>query len=275
MRAADAVGVLFGLSGGIDSSTLAALCARAVEPGMVHAVYLYDRHSAHRLRACAGTVAGQLELDYHELPITAEMQARGLYASSGMRVTGIAGWFNRLLYKIYLRSTGETPFLSTLKAPGSQPDTWYASILAQAEAGMNARHRHRRQVLEGMALEKNWLLLGAANRSEWLVGWFVKGGVDDLPDQPLIGLYKTQVRQLAAELGLPACVLSIQPSPDMIPGITDEIGLNIEYTELDLILEHLQGGLSADELGRNGIGQDQIEYVLELMSSSSWKRESP
>lgn len=265
--------MLLGLSGGVDSSTLAALCTRAVEPQMVHAVYLHDRFSAPRLRTCARAVAEHLAIDYHEQSITSRMQARGLYASPGMRITGLAGWFNRLLYKLYLRSSGETPFLSTLKAHDSQPEAWYGSILAQAEAGMNARHRHRRQVLENLAHDENWLLLGAANRSEWLVGWFVKGGVDDLPEQPLIGLYKTQVRQLAAHLEVPYCVLANQPSPDMIPGISDEFGLNLEYAKLDLILEHLQGGLAAEKLVRNGIGQDQIDYARELMRSSSWKRD--
>jgi len=72
--------------------------------------------------------------------------------------------------------------------------------------------------------------LGTANRSEYLVGWFVKDGIDDLPFSPLIGLYKTQVRQLSEFLGLPFKIRNRLASPDMVKGITDEFALGISYS---------------------------------------------
>jgi NAD+ synthase len=272
MHEKDAQGVLLGLSGGIDSSLLAALAVRAGGPQAVHAIYLYDRHSSRRLRRCARTISNMLGLDYREQSITAEMEAGGLYSSAGMRLTGISGWLNRTLYSIYHRFTHETPFLSTLKAHDSASEKWFHSILGQAENGMNARHRYRRTVLEALADDQNWLLLGAANRSELLVGWFVKGGVDDLPLQPLLELYKTQVRQLAGYLKLPECVLTNRPSPDMLPGVTDESAIGLDYTTLDLILAYLQGKLGEHEMTSRSIGDDQIEYVRKLMHYSAWKR---
>jgi len=235
-------------------------------------VYLFDRHSTSRLRACARAVADQLGLDYREQSITGEMRARGLYAAPGMRATSFAGWLNRFLHNLYRRSTGEAPFLAALKAHEDPPANWYQSILAQAETGMNDRHRFRREVLEALAHEQNWLLLGAANRSEWLVGWFVKGGIDDLPIQPLIDLYKTQVRQLAGQLGLPACVLANRPSPDMMPGITDEFAIGLDYATLDLALGYLQGELGENEVSASGVTSVEIEYVRELARCSAWKR---
>ena len=266
--------VLFGLSGGVDSSLLAALCTRAADSERVHALNLCDRYSSPRLQACARAVARYLALDYQEQSITTAMRDRGVYATSGMRTTTLASWLNRLLANLYWRATGESPFLSTLKAQQTLPERWYQTILAQAERGMNVRHRYRREVLEALAQERGWLLLGAANRSEWLIGWFVKGGVDDLPIQPLLGLYKTQVRQLAAYLELPVCVLANNPSPDMLPGITDEFAIGLDYSRLDLILEHLNGELSSEVLAAYSIGPEQIEYVHELMQSSIWKRGS-
>ena len=272
MQQADARGALLGLSGGIDSALLAALATLALDPGTVHTYYLYDRYSTESLRRCARMVAAQLELDHQEQSISAAMRAAGVYRSSGMRLTAISGRLNRMLYHIYSRSTGETPFHAALESGGLEPATWHRSLLAQAEAGMNARHRHRRTLLETVAQERGWLLLGAANRSEWLVGWFVKGGIDDLPAQPLLSLYKTQVRQLAAEMELPACVFANPPSPDMLPGITDEFGIGLDFEALDLILEYLQSGMDAGLLSRHGIRPEQIEYVRELVHRSAWKR---
>jgi NAD+ synthase len=274
MRATEAEGLLLGMSGGVDSSVLAALCTNAVRAQQVHARHLFDRYSSPRLRACARAVAERLGIDYREESITSAMQARGLYAVPGVRVTSLAGWLNRLLYSLYQRATGETPFLSTLKSPQIPPAGWHHSILSQAENGMNARHRYRREQLEALARERNWLLLGAANRSEWLIGWFVKGGIDDLPFQPLLGLYKTQVRQLAASLDLPACVLANRPSPDMLPGITDEFAIGLDYLRLDLILEYLMGDLPGETLADYSIHREPIEYVRDLMQSSMWKRRS-
>jgi len=273
-----AAGVLLGLSGGIDSALLASFVADAVGADAVHAMYLYDQHSSTSLRDCTRIVADQIGLKLTEESIAPAMRRRGLYATPGMRVTGLSRLINRGLHTLYCLISGETAFLSSLKS-GSEKDragTPYKislrGLIQQPEAGMNARHRYRRTVLEAQAVEKNLLLLGAANRSEWMVGWFVQGGVDDLPLQPLLGLYKSQVRQLALHLALPDCVFQHPPSPDMLPGITDEFAIGLSYAELDLILDHLSGGVSPGVLSNSGIRQRQINYVEDLMRWSSWKR---
>jgi NAD+ synthase len=149
----------------------------------------------------------------------------------------------------------------------------FRMIIRQPETGLNVRHQYRRQVLEEKAHERNWLLLGAANRTEWLVGWFVKDGIDDLPIQPLIGLYKTQVRQIAAFLGIPAQVQHQAPSPDMMRGITDEFGLGLSYSRIDVILDYLDGGLTKEMLLNTGFSDREIRLVGDMHQLSHWKRE--
>lgn len=273
-----ASGVLLGLSGGIDSALLAHLAADAVGADAIHAMYLYDQHSAARLRDCARIVGSRLALHYSEVSIAPAMHTRGVYAAPGVRLTGVSSFINHGLHALYRLISGETAFLSSLKsgsAAHSAEDSRKSGLrglIQGPEAGMNARHRYRRTSLETRAGNENLLLLGAANRSEWMVGWFVKGGVDDLPLQPMLGLYKTQVRQLARHLALPACVFHHPPSPDMLPGITDEFAIGLSYTELDLILDHLSGGVDSGILASSGIRQRQIKYVEDLMRWSRWKR---
>jgi len=148
----------------------------------------------------------------------------------------------------------------------------FKSISRHARVGFDVRHRYRREILETKAAAHNWLLLGAANQSEWMVGWFVKGGVDDLPFQPIIGLYKTQVRQLAAFLGMPAEVQAQAPSPDMMKGITDEFALGMSYSKIDVVLDYLEGGLSKESLVAMGITEEEVHRVDEMKRLSSWKR---
>ena len=85
-------------------------------------------------------------------------------------------------------------------------------------------------------------IIGAANRSEGMTGWFVPGGADDMPFQPLMGLYKTQVRQLARHLEVPVEIIRQAPSPDMMRGVTDEVALGIAYEKLDIVLDGIDRG---------------------------------
>jgi len=116
------------------------------------------------------------------------------------------------------------------------------------------------------------LLLGAANQSEWFVGWFVKDGIDYLTIQPLKGFNKTQIRQLAAFLGVPAGVVEQAPSPDMMKGISDEFALGIRYSKIDLILDHLEGGMTKESVLAAGCTEKQIRLVQEMKRHSEWKR---
>jgi NAD+ synthase len=273
-------GVLIGLSGGVDSSVLSALAVNALGAGSVHMAYLYDQHSDRMLRRSARMVSEWLGLELEERSIEPAMREMGVYSPFGMRATSFAGLLNRLVHEAYRLIFRESPFVSSLRlgsaeaSKGGLAHLGFRSMIRQPEAGMNARHRYRRRILEDNARNRNWLLMGAANRTEWLVGWFVKDGIDDLPFQPIMGLYKTQVRQIAAFLEVPAEVLVQAPSPDMMRGITDEFALGLSYSKIDIILDHLEGGLTKDTVLSTGCSEGEIQLVREMNRLSHWKRVS-
>ncbi|PRY81514.1 NAD(+) synthase [Marivita geojedonensis] len=143
------------------------------------------------------------------------------------------------------------------------------------DSGFAARHKYRRVLLERLALERKLSLIGAANLSECDVGWFVKDGIDDLPFQPLTGLYKTQVRQLAKALALPSEISTQLPSPDMAKGVTDEFGIGHDYSVVDQVIDGVDRGLTAQDIAKLGIPLGEITDIQELMQLSDWKRQSP
>jgi NAD+ synthase len=273
-------GVLIGLSGGIDSSVLSTLAVNALGKDSVHLEYLFDQHSSHELRRNARLMSEWLGIELKERSIEPAMREAAVYSPFGMVATSFSGLLNRFLHQTYRFVFRETPFISSLrlgKAEASEGDLsqlGFRKVIRQPESGINVRHQYRRQVLEEKAHESNWLLLGAANRTEWLVGWFVKDGIDDVPIQPLLGLYKTQVRQIAAFLEIPAEVQRQAPSPDMMRGITDEFGLGLSYSRIDLILDYLEGGLTKETLLSTGIRDREIRLVQDMNRLSSWKRGS-
>ncbi len=260
-RSAD--GVLLGLSGGLDSAVLATLAVGALGREFVHVAYLYDRDSDRTLRLRARQVADWLGLQLETIDIEPAMREKGVYAPLLMRIASWSPVLNRSVHRLYRSVFRQTMFMASLRE----------SAARFPESAFNARHIHRRELLENKAEARNWLLLGAANNSEWLVGWFVKGGIDDLPIQPIRGLYKTQVRQLASFLGVPEEIRVQAPSPDMMKEITDEFALGISYAKLDLALDCLEGGVSEEALLANGITKGELDLASEMKRLSYWKRE--
>lgn len=270
-------GVLIGLSGGIDSSVLSALAVRALGKDSVHLSHLYDRDSERESRHKAQLVANWLGLGLEVRNIEPPMRERGIYAPLIMRIVALSRFLNRHLLDKWCRlMLGEPPFISTLHGgfKGRFKRWAYNSSVRHIEAGFNARHILRREILEKQAEEHNRLLLGAANRSEYLVGWFVKGGIDDLPLSPLIGLYKTQVQQLAVYLSLPSEIQNQTPSPDMIKGVSDESALGMGYFKIDMVLDSLERGLLEGPIMAAGITKREISLVRQMNRLSAWKRES-
>lgn len=271
-------GLLLGLSGGVDSAVLATLGALALDKSNVHVSYLYDRDSGKESFHNAHLIVDWLGLKLDVQDITPTMEGKGVYAYFSVQVSALSAIFNRLFTRLYCLLFRESPFMSSLREGSNELDhntfkkQFYNLTVRHVIAGVNARHIYRRTILEEKARSMNLTLLGAANRTESMTGWFVKGGIDDLPVQPLIGLYKTQIRQLAKYLGLPVNIQKQPPSPDMIKGITDEFGIGMNYSRLDLVLDYLDRCMAEDEIIAKGITKKELHHVRELHRLSAWKR---
>ena len=100
-------------------------------------------------------------------------------------------------------------------------------------ATANLKPRLRMTTLYAFANQLGYRVLGTGNRSELAVGYFTKygdGGADLLP---LGGLVKSEVRDLARSLGVPARIITKPPSAGLWADQTDEAEMGITYEELD------------------------------------------
>jgi len=140
----------------------------------------------------------------------------------------------------------------------------------------NTVARLRMAVLYALARDHHRLVMGTGNKSELLQGYFTKygdGGVDLLP----IGdLYKTQLRELAAGLGLPAAVRERAPSAGFWEGQTDEEELGTSYADLDRVLFGLEQLCRPEEIHeRTGIPLDTVHRIAERVTLTRHKRRPP
>ncbi len=273
-------GLLLGLSGGVDSSVLATIAVKAVGKENVHVSFLFDRDSEKSSETKAELMSEWLGLRLETEDITPVMRNNRVYAPLIMKLVPYSARFNRVIQYSYHLVTGEKPFKSSLKVGSHALEkSWLKQLMfnltiRHIDRGFSERHMYRRKVLEQKAERENLTLIGAANRSEFEVGWFVKDGIDDLPIQPMTGLYKTQVWQLASYLNLPSVIQSQPPSPDMMFGITDEFGIGHSYRRLDLVLDLLEQKKPYDEIVDHGISKHELDDILDLMKYSAWKRTS-
>ncbi|WP_215737662.1 NAD(+) synthase [Mesomycoplasma hyorhinis] len=120
----------------------------------------------------------------------------------------------------------------------------------------NLQPRLRMSTLYAIAQEKNYLVLGTDNLVEMYIGYFTKygdGGVDLLP---IVNLSKTQVYNLAKELGINEEILNKAPSAGLWENQKDEDEMKFSYKDFDQFLQ------DKSKLKKSVV--DRIEYLHEI-----------
>ncbi len=137
----------------------------------------------------------------------------------------------------------------------------------------NLKPRLRMATLYYFANSRNYLVAGTGNKSELTVGYFTKygdGGADLLP---LGDLLKSQVRELARELGVPEEIIAKPPSAGLWAGQTDEGEMGITYDELDRTILAVDLHRNSGEKGdTRGCDEAILERVKAMMVASEHKR---
>jgi len=213
-------GVVIGLSGGVDSSTVAFLCAEALGGDKVLGVSMPEAGVTDAADAAdAEEVATKLGMDCRVVEITPAIQA---------------------LHK------NITSFEADELLPAA-----------------NLKPRVRMAILYYYANLMNRLVVGAGNRSEIRAGYFTKYGDGAVDMLPLGCLYKTQVKQLAAHLGVPTKIIRKVPRAGLWKGQTDEGELGAPYEKLDMIYVGLDLRLKPDVIAEAaGVEVEKVRHFI-------------
>ena len=128
-----------------------------------------------------------------------------------------------------------------------------------------------------VANAENRVVLGTGNRAEAMTGYYTKYGDQAVDCNPIGTLYKQQVRQLAAHVGVPRELVMQEPTAGMWEGQTDAAEMGVDYDTVDAILAvHVDGGLSrAATIRELDAPADAVDRVVDLYEASAHKRSMP
>ena len=140
----------------------------------------------------------------------------------------------------------------------------------------NVKARIRMVYLYYYANKLNRLVCGASDKSEIMMGYFTKWGDGAADISPIMDLYKTQVRQLALHIGVPAEIVAKPPSPRLWPNQLAEKELGIKYETLDLILFGLEHFMKPKEIAEQlNLPIKLVEDVKRRWLATEHKRRLP
>ncbi len=130
----------------------------------------------------------------------------------------------------------------------------------------NLKARIRMSILYYFANLYSGMVIGTTNRSEYLTGYFTKYGDGACDLEPILHLYKSEIKGIARYLGVPDSIIRKSPSAGLWPGQTDEAELGMTYDQLDIELRKAEEGSNRSEVSEN---------VLGLIRESEHKRRLP
>lgn len=259
-------GLVVAISGGIDSTTCAALAVRALGPERVFCLILPERDSSDDSAARANILAQHLGVRVETHDIAPALAAIGCYDARDAAVrTVLPGYGDGWKFKIVIAGGMQgliNRFRIVAEEPSGQrheqdlPLDAYLTIVAAT----NFKQRIRKTLEYFHADRLNYAVVGTPNRLEYDQGFFVKNGDGAADVKPIAHLYKSQVYGMARHLGLPERVTSATPTTDTysLAQGQDEFYFALPYAQMDLALWALNHARPAGELA-DALGLDEVQ----------------
>jgi NAD+ synthase len=272
-------GIVVGLSGGIDSSVVTALCARAVGASRVQVLLMPERDSSPDALRLGRLLASSLGVSTLVEDIAPTLEAAGCYARQAEAIRTVFPEYGEgYRSKVVLRSILEGDRLNiselTIESPSGETKTSRLPVATylQLIAATNFKQRVRKLLEYYHADRLNYAVAGTPNRLEYDQGFFVKQGDGAADLKPIAHLYKTQVYALAEYLDIPEEIRSRPPTTDTfsLPQTQEEFYFALPYQQMDLCLwahnHQVPPDVAAEATGLTG------EQVLRVYRDIEQKR---
>jgi len=270
-------GVVIGLSGGIDSSVTAVLCARAVGKDCVLGVMMPEEDSSPDSLRLANLLTQALGIPSVVENIRPTLEALGCYQRRDDAIRLVIpeygkGWKNKIALPDLVVSSAYAVYAVIAQSPSGEirrvrltPEAYLGIV-----AATNFKQRTRK-MLEYYHADRLWYAVaGTPNRLEYAQGFFVKNGDGSADFKPIAHLYKTQVYQLAEYLGVPEEIRRRPPTTDTysLEQSQEEFFFSLPLRTMDLCMYGKNHGVPAEETAAGiGLPAEKVKRVYTMIDS--------
>ena len=274
-------GIVVGLSGGIDSSVVGALAARALGSGRVLGLTMPEADSSEDSERLATSLAHQFGIRTVREDISDTLTAAGCYRRRDEAIRTVVpeyadGWRCKIVLPDQVRQPGYAVFSIVVCSPSGEqrrvrlPLDAYLAVVAAT----NFKQRIRKMIEYHYADRFRYAVAGTANLLEHDQGFFVKLGDGAADVKPIAHLYKSQVYQLAEYLGVPEDIRRRTPTTDTysLEQTQEEFYFGLSLQQTDLCLYALDHGVAAEDAAPAiGLPPEQVSRAFQMIHS---KREA-
>jgi NAD+ synthase len=264
-------GLVVGLSGGVDSSVVAALGVAALGPDRVLGLLMPERATSGDSTRLAELLAGHLGIRTVVEDLSPALEAIGCYARQDEAIRAVfpeygEGWKCKVSLPPLLDGERFNLTRLTVRSPSGEerssrmPPAAYLMLVAAT----NFKQRLRKTMEYYHADRLRYAVAGTPNRLEYDQGFFVKQGDGAADVKPIAHLYKTQVYALAARLGVPEEIRSRPPTTETysMEQTQEEFYFALSYDRMDLCLAGRDRGIAPEDLAPAvGLSALQVTHV--------------
>jgi NAD+ synthase len=263
-------GAVVGISGGVDSSTVFALCVRAFGPEKVTAVMMPEKDSDPESERLARQLAARFGVEPVLEIITPVLEGFGCYPRRDEAIRRVfpefdaqLGYLSKIVLPQNLLEGDTLNFFSlTIITPEGEEKTKRLPPrdMLQIVAASNFKQRARMSMLYYHAELRNYAVIGTANKNEYDQGFFVKYGDGGIDIQAIAHLYKTQVYQLAEYLDVLEAIRQRPPTTDTYSAHStqQEFFFRLPFETMDLLWYAQEHNIPIAEVAR-GMELDEVQ----------------
>ena len=270
-------GAVIGVSGGIDSTVVAFLCARALDKERVVALFTPEADSSPDSLRLGRMVAEHLGVQSVVEDISPILKGVRCYERRDDSIRKVVpeygeGYKCKIVLPNLVDSDRYAIFSIVVQSPTGEKRKVRLTLSAYLGivAATNFKQRARKMIEYYYADLHQYAVAGTPNRLEYDQGFFVKNGDGAADFKPIAHLYKSQVYQLAAHLGVPEEIQRRPSTTDTysLEQSQEEFYFSVPLATMDLCLHGKNNGIPAADLAPvAGLNEQQVERVYGMIDS--------
>ncbi|HWR25481.1 MAG TPA: NAD(+) synthase [Methanosarcina sp.] len=283
-------GVVLGVSGGIDSAVALTLCVQEFGRENVYGLLLPEKESAPSSKTLGAEICETLGVPYEEVPISPILESLNIYEKKEQIIKRTCPEYNPRIHKTSLvlpdflnQGLLNVPYIRLIKDEETVAKYRLKASDYLELIGLQGVKQRSRMVIQYMYAEKmNYAVCGTTNKTELLLGQFVKYGDGGVDLEPLADCYKTQIYALGRFLKVNEEIMKRPPSADTWSHYTtdEEFYWRMPIHVMDQLLYSQEHQLPLQIIEKNtGLPRDTIEkaqrHINRMKDTTEYVRTAP